>query len=94
MDYILDNVGEWKDRLVNNSIKSFEDMTVQRWIRIIAIVGGYLLIRPWLLSQASKVQKKQLDKEAEELGLGRDEPNANDLRGGSKKNKAETKKMT
>lgn len=97
MDYILDNVGEWKDRLVNNSIKSFEDMTLQRWIRIIAIVGAYLLVRPWLLSQAAKQQKKQLDKEAEELGLGRDEANANDFRGGSKKNKAkgaETKKTS
>lgn len=88
MDYILDNVGEWKDRLVNNSVKSFEDMTAQRWIRIIAIVCGYLLIRPFLLNQAAKQQKKQLEKEADELGLGRDEPNANDFRGGSKKGKA------
>ncbi|EOA90808.1 uncharacterized protein SETTUDRAFT_45111 [Exserohilum turcica Et28A] len=82
MDYILDNVGEWKDRFVNNSIKSFEEMTAQRWLRIIAIVGGYLLIRPYLLNAAAKNQKKQLDKEAEELGLGKsDAPDANDFRG-------------
>ncbi|KAL6710747.1 hypothetical protein ACN47E_007804 [Coniothyrium glycines] len=86
MDYILDNVVVWKDRLINNSVKSFEEMTAQRWIRIIAIIGGYLLIRPWLLKQASNQQKKQLEKEAEELGLGRDEPNANDFRGGKKRN--------
>jgi hypothetical protein len=88
MDYILDNVGEWKDRLLTNSVKSFEEMTAQRWIRIIAIVCGYLLIRPYLLNHAAKQQKKHLEKEAEELGIGRDEPDANDFRGGSKKTSA------
>ncbi|KAL6153568.1 hypothetical protein ACJQWK_11562 [Exserohilum turcicum] len=94
MDYILDNVGEWKDRFVNNSIKSFEEMTAQRWLRIIAIVGGYLLIRPYLLNAAAKNQKKQLDKEAEELGLGKsDAPDANDFRGkGVKVSKGQVKK--
>ncbi|KAF7676234.1 hypothetical protein GT037_005739 [Alternaria burnsii] len=81
MDYILDNVGEWKNRLVNNSIKSFEDMTAQRWVRIIAIVGAYLLIRPYLLNAAAKKQKQQLEKEAEDLGLGKSEAlDANDFR--------------
>ncbi|USP81042.1 hypothetical protein yc1106_08316 [Curvularia clavata] len=94
MDYILDNVGEWKNRLVNNSIKSFEEMTAQRWVRIIAIVGGYLLIRPYLLNAAAKKQKQQLDREAEELGLGKsDAPDANDFRGkGVKVAKGEVKK--
>ncbi|KAF1943094.1 hypothetical protein EJ02DRAFT_323491, partial [Clathrospora elynae] len=88
MDYIIDNVGEWKDRLVNNSVKSWEEMTVQRWIRIIVIVGAYLLVRPYLLSAAAKKQKKQLDREAEELGLGKsDAPDANDFRGGGVKAK-------
>lgn len=85
MDYILDNVGVWKDRLVNNSIQSYQEMTAQRWIRIIMIVGAYLLIRPYLLKGAEKQQKKQMQKEAEELGLGADtEPNANSFRGGRK----------
>ncbi|KAH7382158.1 protein trafficking Pga2, partial [Pyrenochaeta sp. MPI-SDFR-AT-0127] len=88
MDYILDNVGEWKDRLVNNSVKSFTEMTPQRWIRIIVIVGAYLLIRPYLLNAAANRQKKQMEKEAEELGLERStEPNANDFRGGKKSSK-------
>ncbi|KAF1852207.1 uncharacterized protein K460DRAFT_402195 [Cucurbitaria berberidis CBS 394.84] len=89
MDYILDNVGEWKDRLVNNSVKSFTEMTAQRWIRIIVIVGGYLLVRPYVLKAAANRQKRQLDKEAEELGLEPSaEPNANALRGGGKRSKA------
>lgn len=85
LDFILENVGIWKDRLVNNSIKSFEDMTVQRWVRIIAIVGGYMLIRPYLLKGAANRQKKHMAKEAEDLGLESSaETNANDFRGGRK----------
>jgi hypothetical protein len=76
---------EIKNRVVNNSIASFEGMTAQRWVRIVAIIGAYMLIRPYLLGAAAKRQKKQLDKEAEELGLGeRSGPNANSLRGGKK----------
>lgn len=90
MDYILDNVGEWKNRLVNNSVKSITDMTPQRWIRIIVIVGAYLLVRPYLLSAAANRQKKQMEKEAQELGLDTStEPNANDLRGGKKRSTGE-----
>ncbi|CAO2650845.1 Nn.00g091420.m01.CDS01 [Neocucurbitaria sp. VM-36] len=90
MDYILDNAGEWKDRLVNNSVKSFTEMTPQRWIRIIVIVGAYLLVRPYLLKAAANRQKRQLEKEAEELGLESSaEPNANALRAGKSSKPAE-----
>ena len=85
MDYVLDNLSIAKERLVTNSIKSFEGMTAQRWIRIILIVGAYMLARPYLLKAAANRQKKQLDKDAEELGLAANAgPNANDLRGGKK----------
>ncbi|KAF2829650.1 hypothetical protein CC86DRAFT_367605 [Ophiobolus disseminans] len=83
MDYIFDNLSIAKDRLVSNSIKSFEGMTAQRWIRVIVIVGGYMLVRPYLLKFAADRQKAQFEKEADELGLGEGRgPNANDLRGG------------
>lgn len=86
MDYIV----EVKDRLVNNSIKSFEGMTAQRWIRMIAIVGAYMIIRPYLLKAAANRQKKQMEKEAEDLGLGSG-PTANDLRGRKRKTVGEGK---
>ncbi|KAF1836889.1 hypothetical protein BDW02DRAFT_587105 [Decorospora gaudefroyi] len=94
MDYILDNVVEWKNRLVNNSVKSFEGMTAQRWIRIVLIVCAYLLVRPYLLNAAAKKQRQQLDKEAVELGLGESgAPDANDFRGkGVRVKKGEAKK--
>jgi hypothetical protein len=86
VDYVFDNLNIAKDRLVTNSIASFEGMTAQRWIRIIVIIGGYMLLRPYLLGFAAKRQKAQFEKEADELGLGDDKvQNANSLRGGGKK---------
>ncbi|KAF2036166.1 hypothetical protein EK21DRAFT_52579 [Setomelanomma holmii] len=85
LDYIVDGLSTAKDRLVTNTIKSFEGMTTQRWIRIIAIVGAYMLIRPYLLGAAAKRRKAAMEKEAEELGLGVDKgPDANSLRGAKK----------
>jgi hypothetical protein len=84
VDYVFDNLNLAKDRLLTNSVKSFEGMTAQRWIRVVLIVGAYMLIRPYLLKAAANRQKAHLEKEAEELGLGDRAPNANDLRGGKK----------
>jgi hypothetical protein len=85
VDYVFENLNIAKDRLINNSIKSFEGMTPQRWLRIIAIIGGYMLLRPFLLGFAAKRQKAQFEKDADELGLEREAgPNANSLRGGKK----------
>jgi hypothetical protein len=85
---LVANVVEWKDRLVNNSVKSWEEMTAQRWIRIIVIVGAYMLIRPYLLKHAESSRKRRADKEAAELGLDAGtEMSANDFRGGKKNTK-------
>ncbi|KAH7090776.1 hypothetical protein FB567DRAFT_299669 [Paraphoma chrysanthemicola] len=81
-DTIVSGLATAKERLVTNSIKSFEGMTTQRWIRLIAIVGAYLLIRPYILQGAANRRKAALEKEQDELGLGADTgPDANSLRG-------------
>ena len=49
-----------------------------------------MLVRPYLLNAAANRQKRQLEKEAEELGLEpSSEPNANALRGGKSSKAAE-----
>lgn len=40
----------------------FNDMDSTRWLRLIAIVGGYLLIRPWLMKLSERYQRQQLEK--------------------------------
>lgn len=82
---LVANVLEWKDRLINNSVKSWNEMSALRWIRIVVIVGAYMLVRPYLLAHAERSRKRRADKEAADLGLdARAELSANDLRGGKK----------
>jgi len=53
-----------------------------RWIRIVALIGGYMLLRGWLMRGAAKKQERELakqeaeDKEAEKVRIS-----ANELRG-------------
>jgi hypothetical protein len=93
---LVANLAEWKDRLINNSIKSWEEMSAQRWLRIIIIVGAYMLIRPYLLKHAESSRKRRAEKEAADLGLNTGtEMSANDFRGGKKNaNKGEDAGLT
>lgn len=52
--------------MTHNLGQSFADMTAQSWIRLVIIVGAYLLIRPYLVKLGTKLQEKQYDKEAQE----------------------------
>lgn len=86
-------LSEWWTRFTTNTGKSIADMSPQNWIRLIVIVGTYLLLRPYLLKLGAHIQAKQLEKEAkreEEARVARmGGMNANDLRGGRKVAKVE-----
>ena len=79
---------EWWARFTTNTSKSLADMTLQNWIRLVIIVGTYLLVRPYLLNLGAYVQRKQLEKEdrrarEEDERRGAGGLDANDLRGGA-----------
>jgi len=58
-------------------------MTTKNWLRLTVIVCSYLLLRPYLLQLAGKVQESYMEKEAAKMGMGPGTKiNANDLRGG------------
>lgn len=64
----------------NNLSKTFGDITLQGWIRLVMIIGGYMLIRPWLMKAAGKVGVNQLEKQdAEDKAKAKISPN--ELRG-------------
>lgn len=65
-------------RLANNTQESFASMTGQQWIRLMVIVCGYLLIRPYLLKAAEKHSIKQLEKQHKQ---DRAKISANEIRG-------------
>ena len=79
---------EWWDRFKTNTGKSFSEMGSKDYIRLVIIIGTYLLLRPYLLKLGAHIQKKQLEKEEkkeeEERKARMGGLNANDLRGGRK----------
>ncbi|KAK8135835.1 trafficking PGA2 [Apiospora sp. TS-2023a] len=53
-------------RMVNNTKASFDGMDTVMWLRVVVIVCGYLLLRPYLMQLGAKAQEKQFGKGIEE----------------------------
>ncbi|KFH47583.1 Processing of GAS1 and ALP protein-like protein [Hapsidospora chrysogenum ATCC 11550] len=68
----------------NNLSQMFNDMTAKEWIRLVIVVGSYLLLRPYVQKYFSKKQVEAMEKadakeKAEALEKAKISPN--DLRG-------------
>lgn len=94
--YALETIGDVQDWLATPKIK--------RWLRIIVIVAGYIMVRPWIEKFFAKLFEKQMSKEdaerdkkrAEEEGFlapgtERAKKNANSLRVGGGEGEDENK---
>lgn len=85
-DTITGYITQGFDNLKHNA-EHYASMSLKEWIRIITIVGAYLLLRPYLSQWAAKVQANQHDKEidANEMATPATGPkaaiSANSLRG-------------
>ncbi|KAJ2989758.1 hypothetical protein NUW58_g2473 [Xylaria curta] len=65
------------DRMNTNVSGSFSNMTLQQWIRLVAIVGAYALLRPYIIKMGAKHQEKQFEKAQQDVA----EISPNQLRG-------------
>ncbi|KAL1852858.1 hypothetical protein Daus18300_012022 [Diaporthe australafricana] len=54
------------ERVTRNLRGTLEGMSPEKWIRIVIIIGTYMLVRPYLLKLGGKVQMSQHEKEAAE----------------------------
>ncbi|KAI0967516.1 DUF1531-domain-containing protein [Xylaria arbuscula] len=54
------------DRMTTNVGGSITNMTAQQWIRLVAVVGAYALLRPYIIKLGAKHQEKQFEKAQEE----------------------------
>ncbi|KAI1169163.1 DUF1531-domain-containing protein [Nemania serpens] len=54
------------ERTSSNVSASFDSMTAQQWIRLVAIVGAYALLRPYVIKMGAKYQVKQFEKDQQE----------------------------
>lgn len=70
MDQIIDLVqmivaqlNTWYNNFTRNAIHMWDDMTLLKYIRLVAIVGAYALLRPYLMKWGEKLQAKEHEKE-------------------------------
>ncbi|OAA77613.1 hypothetical protein LEL_04436 [Akanthomyces lecanii RCEF 1005] len=56
---------EYGNNATNNLQDTFTNMSIQGWLRLTAIVGGYLLLRPWILKLSVKTAVSKLEEEDE-----------------------------
>lgn len=69
---------------MRNSTASVTNTKPQNWIRLVVIVGAYLLIRPYLMKFGERMQEKQHERDAAAAaGTGAD-IHPNELRTGKK----------
>jgi hypothetical protein len=67
MQAIIDTLVEWGGNGKRNLSASFDGMTMERYLRLVAIVGAYFLLRPYLLKWGAKIQEKQHEKVYEDM---------------------------
>ncbi|KAM7204372.1 Protein trafficking Pga2 [Rhypophila sp. PSN 637] len=53
---VIDLVKIVGGRLQNNVRSGFAEMTAQQWIRLVIIVGAYMLLRPYLIKLGARSQ--------------------------------------
>jgi len=70
MDQIIDflqmvvaQLNTFYNNFTRNAVHMWDDMTLLKYIRLIAIVGAYALLRPYIQKWGEKIQAKQLEKE-------------------------------
>lgn len=68
----------------NNLSQVFSEMTPQQWIRLVVIVGAYMLIRPYVLKHATKKSVERMEKESKERAENAAAISPNELRDGKK----------
>lgn len=81
---LVNFAGMLYERFTRNLKGSFEGMAPEKWIRLVIIVGTYMLLRPYLLKLGGKQQMKQHEREAaeaEEEAAAKAKMSPNELRG-------------
>jgi hypothetical protein len=81
---LTEYLSQWGSDVATNVTTSFTRISAKEWIRIIIIVGTYLLIRPHLLKLGGKAQTRAHEADAADGAAGAAEVHPNELRTGKK----------
>jgi len=83
MAEIYDAVKTWANNFQRNVGQSFSNMTAEKYIRLVAVVGAYALLRPYIMKLGAKLQTREHEKEldAGEMAAAEAAISPNSLRG-------------
>jgi len=65
LDFIPLQLSIWYHNLTHNLTHMFDGMNNTRYIRVIAIIGAYFLLRPYVMKLGERMQKKEFEKEVD-----------------------------
>ena len=69
MDNALATIQHYATNIHRNITGAFDDMDAKRWIRLVAVIGGYFLLRPYLVKLGEKLSNKQYAKTMEDAQM-------------------------
>ncbi|OCK79356.1 DUF1531-domain-containing protein [Lepidopterella palustris CBS 459.81] len=70
----------WAGNFQRNTTSAFTQLRLEDYIRLVVIIGGYCLLRPYIIKLGAKLQMKSHEKDSADHGeMG--EMNPNELRG-------------
>ncbi|KAI5461226.1 trafficking PGA2-domain-containing protein [Mariannaea sp. PMI_226] len=79
---LMANFLQYGSNASNNLSNTFTSMDAKGWLRLIMVVGGYMLLRPYLLKLSTKVAVRKLEEQDErEKAAARAQISPNELRG-------------
>jgi hypothetical protein len=81
---IFQALSNYANNASGNLVDTFSRMTLEKWIRIVVIIGAYALLRPYLMKLGAWSQLRQHEKEAEATGaeaVAKAQMSPNQLRG-------------
>lgn len=65
-DQLFATVQQWGNNFVTQVGNTYSNMTPEKYIRLIVIVGAYALLRPYIMKLGSKFQTREHEKEVDE----------------------------
>ncbi|KAI9754688.1 MAG: hypothetical protein M4579_004593 [Chaenotheca gracillima] len=83
MEAPLETLNVWAGNFQRNIGSTFSGLSLQGYVRLIAIVGAYCLLRPYLLKLAAKFQARDHERELDpdEMSSAKAALSPNSLRG-------------
>jgi hypothetical protein len=77
----VSKLAQYGQNASNNLSDTFNNMSLQHWIRLTVIVGGYMLMRPYVLAAISRGAVKNMEEQDAKEKAEAVAMTANDLRG-------------